>query len=325
MLVKTLRMIKDMPFQNPCPLPRLNYFVTLSHLLWFVWHNCSYADFTLVHKRSSKDNFLLLLVCSYRNIILCNVSAATVTTGFSVSRHHHRTDNVHHHHWCVGLYATGVLRKSCRHLSMGELPVCLSVSHRVRCGQLFHHSGGDEEAEESKDTHLLQCCWGYGLWWVFPRQWNWPGLPPRQHPKYRKEHPVSKLDCLRTHRRHQATSQAPFKTKPQLHHDQQLHDRLILQGIIPAGLPALQHHLLEHVCIAHWISSRKNKRTVPFLTVVTIAQMNKNRRMIIIIINWWHDFTSAEYRCPSWCLMKKCSAVTWRKSESGCESERLIF
>lgn len=150
MLVKTLRMIKDMPFQTPCPLPRLNYFVTLSYLLWFVWHNCSYTDFTLVHKRSSKDNFLLLLVCSYRNIILCNVSAATVTTVFSVSRHHHRTDNVHHHHWCVGLYATGVLRKSCRHLSMGELPVCLSVSHRVRCGQLFHHSGGDEEAEESK-------------------------------------------------------------------------------------------------------------------------------------------------------------------------------
>lgn len=161
---------KGYALSSPLPFTTTKVFRLHYHICCdFLWHNCSYTEFTLVHKRSSKDNFLLLLVCSYNNIILCNVSAATVTTGFSVFRHHHRTDNVHHHHRCVGLYATGVLRKSCRHLSMGELPVCLSVSHRVRCGQLFHHSGGDEEAEESKGQVLskifsnLLSYLGYGM------------------------------------------------------------------------------------------------------------------------------------------------------------------
>lgn len=183
---------------------------------------------------------------------------------------------------------------------MGELPVRLPISHRVCCGQLFHHSGGDEEAQEGKghvqffflkssqiswpteahiqlngclrrlkiisfpptaDPRLLQCCRGHGLWWVFPRQRNWPGFSPRQHPKHREEHPVSKLYRLRTHRRHQATAQAPFKTKHELHNEQQLHDRLIFQSLISPGLPALQHHLLEYVCIVHWLFSIENKQT----------------------------------------------------------------
>jgi len=67
-----------------------------------------------------------------------------------VSRHHHGSDHVHHHHWCLSLYATGVLRQSCRHLPVGKLLVCLPVCHRVCRRQLFHHGGGDEEAQEGK-------------------------------------------------------------------------------------------------------------------------------------------------------------------------------
>lgn len=200
----------------------------------------------------------------------------------SVSRHHHGSDNVHHHHWRLSLYATGVLCQSRGHLPVGKLPVCLPVRHWVRCSQLFHHGGGDEEAQKGEgfqrlgfrgleclfkfhvtcltsppslaaDPQLIQRRWGYGFWWLLPWQWNWPdffsgGL---QHPKHREEHPGPKLHCVCTHRRHQATQGAPFKTKPQLHNEQQLHDRLLLQNFISAGLPALQHHLLELVFVAY--------------------------------------------------------------------------
>lgn len=71
----------------------------------------------------------------------------------STSRHHHSSDHVHHHHWCFSLHATGLLCQSRRHLPVGELPVCLPLRHWVRGCQLFHHSGGDEEAETS------QGCW----------------------------------------------------------------------------------------------------------------------------------------------------------------------
>lgn len=145
----------DKGYALSSPLP-----FTTTKLFRLHYHICCDFYGIIVHTLNSHwyiKGLQRIISCYYlfvRHIILCNVSAATVTTGLSVFRHHHRTDNVHHHHRCVGLYATGVLRKSCRHLSMGELPVCLSVSHRVCCGQLFHHSGGDEEAEESKGQLL---------------------------------------------------------------------------------------------------------------------------------------------------------------------------
>lgn len=74
-----------------------------------------------------------------------------------MSRHHHSSDHVHHHHWCFGLHATGVLCQSRRHLLVGELPVCLPVRHWVRRRQLFHHSGGDEEAETGQGRSLSEC------------------------------------------------------------------------------------------------------------------------------------------------------------------------
>lgn len=76
----------------------------------------------------------------------------------SVCRHHHGSDHVHHHHWCLSLYATGVLRQSRRHLLMGKLPLCLSVCHRVCRCQLFHHSGGDEEAQEGEGHSYSLFC-----------------------------------------------------------------------------------------------------------------------------------------------------------------------
>lgn len=72
-------------------------------------------------------------------------------------RYHHSSDHVHHHHWCFGLHATGVLCQSRRHLLVGKLPVCLPVCHWIRCCQLFHHSGGDEEAETGKGCSLSEC------------------------------------------------------------------------------------------------------------------------------------------------------------------------
>lgn len=71
-----------------------------------------------------------------------------------VFRHHHSSHNVHHHHRSVSVNAAGVLRQSCGHLLVGELPVCLPVRHRVRCSQLFHHGGGDEEAESGEGGPL---------------------------------------------------------------------------------------------------------------------------------------------------------------------------
>lgn len=94
----------------------------------------------------------------------------------SVSRHHHGPDNVHHHHWCLSLYATGVLRQSRGHLLVGKLPVCLPVCHWVRCCQLFHHSGGDEEVQEGKgysslDFRDLQCLLKFHVTCLTHRKW----------------------------------------------------------------------------------------------------------------------------------------------------------
>lgn len=100
--------------------------------------------------------FLIWWLFIYLTVVYKVICEATflsswrVVLALSVSRHHHGSDNVHHHHWCLSLYATGVLRQSCRHLLVGKLPFCLPVCHRVRCCQLFHHSGGDEEAQEGK-------------------------------------------------------------------------------------------------------------------------------------------------------------------------------
>ncbi|XP_061559050.1 gamma-aminobutyric acid receptor subunit rho-3a isoform X3 [Phycodurus eques] len=57
----------------------------------------------------------------------------------------------------------GVLRESCGHLLVGQLPVRLSVRHRVRGRQLFHHSGGNEEAQEGTDPGVLQRHAGHGI------------------------------------------------------------------------------------------------------------------------------------------------------------------
>lgn len=76
----------------------------------------------------------------------------------SVCRHHHRSDNVHHHHRCLSFYAAGVLRQSRGHLLVGKLLVCLPVRYWVRRCQLFHHRGGDEEAQGCKgDSRLASC------------------------------------------------------------------------------------------------------------------------------------------------------------------------
>lgn len=70
------------------------------------------------------------------------------------------------------------------------------------------------------DPHLQRHP-GYGVWRLFPWQWHWPDFFSRglQHTKYREEHPVTKLYRICTHRGHQATPQAPFKTKPQLYNE----------------------------------------------------------------------------------------------------------
>lgn len=103
------------------------------------------------------------------------------------------------------------------------------------------------------DPRVLWCHPGYGIRRLLPRQWNRLDVFPRgrQHPKHREEHPGSKLYCLCTHGGHQTPPQASCKTKPQLYNEQQLHDWLLLQSHISHGLPALQHHLLEYVCITH--------------------------------------------------------------------------
>lgn len=190
----------------------------------------------------------------------------------STSRHHHSSDHVHHHHWCLGLHATGVLRQSRRHLPVGELPVCLLVRHWVRRCQLFHHRGGDEEAETGKgcsmsecvlefevkinnpitvsnylrapfapDSQLLQRHGGHGVRRLLPRHWYRPDVfsGGRQHSKHGAEHSGPKLYGVCAHRRHKAAQEEPAKATPQLHNEQQLHDRLLFQGHISGGLPAL--------------------------------------------------------------------------------------
>lgn len=200
----------------------------------------------------------------------------------SMSRHHHSSDHVHHHHWRFSLHATGVLCQSRRHLLVGELPLCLPVRHWVRCCQLFHHSGGDEEAETGKgcsmseclleselknypirvsnslfwplpDSKLLQRHRGHGVRWLLPRHWYRPDILSRgrQHPKHRAEHSGPKFNGVSAYRRHTTAQEAPVKATRQLHNEQQLHDRLLFPDYISTGLPALQHYLLEFVCMKH--------------------------------------------------------------------------
>lgn len=110
------------------------------------------------------------------------------------------------------------------------------------------------------DPQLIQPHRGDGVRWLLPWQWNRPDTFSRglQHPEHGEEHPDPKLDRLGTHRGHQAAQEAPFKMESQLHNEQQLHDRLLLQSPVSTGLPALQHHLLESVHVAPELCSRIN-------------------------------------------------------------------
>lgn len=54
------------------------------------------------------------------------------------------------------LWRPGVVCESGGHLPVDQLPVCLPVRHRIRGGELLHHSGGDEEDEEGEGRHRGQ-------------------------------------------------------------------------------------------------------------------------------------------------------------------------
>lgn len=97
----------------------------------------------------------------------------------------------------------------------------------------------------------LQHGTGDGLWRLFPWQRHGFGLSPRGHkwPKHREEHTCPKFHSVLSHWDHEATRQTLFKTPPELHHEPQLRDRLLLQSHLPPHIPALQHHLLEPVLI----------------------------------------------------------------------------
>lgn len=72
------------------------------------------------------------------------------------SRHHYSVDYVHHNYGSVSVHASGVICESSGHLFVDQLPVCVSVRHRVRSRQLLHHQGGNEETQTVKGQNFLK-------------------------------------------------------------------------------------------------------------------------------------------------------------------------
>ncbi|XP_056911337.1 gamma-aminobutyric acid receptor subunit rho-3a isoform X2 [Takifugu flavidus] len=118
-------------------------------------------------------------------------------------------------------------------------------------------------ARVSLDSQLLQCHRGHGVRWLLPRHRYRPDVftRGRQHPKHRAEHSGPKLYRVGAHRGHKAAQEEPAKATPQLHNEQQLHDRLLFQGHISDGIPALQHYLLELVCVTLQLCSISTTKT----------------------------------------------------------------
>lgn len=112
-----------------------------------------------------------------------------------------------------------------------------------------------------KDPVHLQRQSSNGLWRVFPRQRYWADyIPPSG--THLDLWPSGIANPKLRHAPHGGDSASPaavctWKRGPA--GQQQLHDRLILQTGLPSVLPALQHHLLEHVLlIQHQILNKSS-------------------------------------------------------------------
>lgn len=77
---------------------------------------------------------------------------------FLTCRNHHSAHHVHNRHWCECLHAPGVLRQGSGRVHVGQLPLCVSVSHWVCSSELSHHSGRVEATQPEKKGTALP--WG---------------------------------------------------------------------------------------------------------------------------------------------------------------------
>lgn len=83
---------------------------------------------------------------------------------FSNGRNHHDAHHVHHHLWHECLHAPGVLHQGYGCVPVGQIPLCVSVSHWVCSCELPHHSGRMETIQEDKK--------GTALLWLSDPFWN---------------------------------------------------------------------------------------------------------------------------------------------------------
>ncbi|XP_077480231.1 uncharacterized protein LOC144091621 isoform X2 [Stigmatopora argus] len=170
----------------------------------------------------------------------------TGRAGPRLSRYHHGAHHVHHHHRRVVVHAAGVLRQGGGRLPVDQLPLRLPLRHRVRGGQLLHHSGGDEEDEEREAPVHVRCQPGHGLRRLLPRQRRGADavLPPGRGlgaPAPGAPPPGGAAAA--------AAAVAARERGPPA--EQQLHDRLVLPPGLSAFLPPFQHHLLEFLLLRY--------------------------------------------------------------------------
>ena len=74
---------------------------------------------------------------------------------FLNGRNHHGADHVHDPLRGECLHAPGVLHQGCGCVPVGQLPLCLPVSHWVRSCELPHHSGRAETIQEDPEGTAL--------------------------------------------------------------------------------------------------------------------------------------------------------------------------
>lgn len=95
-------------------------------------------------------NSVALNILEYSTLRLFFFQQNVCLCMFVQSRHHYSVDYDHHNYGSVSVHASGIICESGGHLFVDQLPVCVSVRHRVRSCQLLYHQGGNEETQTIK-------------------------------------------------------------------------------------------------------------------------------------------------------------------------------
>lgn len=92
---------------------------------------------------------------------------------------------------------------------------------------------------------------GDGVRRLFSRRHRRIAVPrTAHHAEHHAHHPGQSLvRRAAADRGHETLEETLGRQKHPLHHEQQLHDRLLLQNPLSTGLSALQHHLLVHLLL----------------------------------------------------------------------------